>query len=441
LGDGVTADEPLGHAVAALDPRWVFLADKAVAGQEDRLRRFAAVMRSLPAWPAVAVDSQPNAGARPFGVALRRMSDDAQTFLEIANDSPYPIRLAGVLDAPASAPVDDLGRGLRLSPAPASGGRSLVLDLLPYGVAGIRIGAPRVQLLSVTPYPSEAVLTIVQARFNELSAQLARLNHGLSTTPAEPPNPGFEPAAEDNPPLPVESVAKISSSATGSKAPSADSPPLSTGWRLEEKTARSNSIAIDAENPHLGHGSLRLTAPAAPASVVSELFVPNTQSSLEFQVYFRASAAGSKVRVWIDGESGGKPYVRRSELTVSTEWEPRAVRASDIPASGLDTARIRFEMMTPGVLWIDDLRVGSETPSKSARLNARITLLAALQAYREQRFADFARLAESHWIRQSSTAANNRLARANDLPSKVGARPDGSSDAPASPLPSERKLR
>ena len=122
LGDGVTADEPLGHAVAALDPRWVFLADKAVAGQEDRLRRFAAVMRSLPAWPAVAVDSQPNAGARPFGVALRRMSDDAQTFLEIANDSPYPIRLAGVLDAPASAPVDDLGRGLRLSPAPASGG-------------------------------------------------------------------------------------------------------------------------------------------------------------------------------------------------------------------------------------------------------------------------------------------------------------------------------
>ena len=104
-------------------------------------------------------------------------------------------------------------------------------------------------------------------------------------------------------------------------------------------------------------------------------------------------------------------------------------RASDIPASGLDTARIRFEMMTPGVLWIDDLRIGSEAPSKSARLNARITLLAALQAYREQRFADFARLAESHWIRQSNTAPNNRLARANDLPSKVGARPDGSSDA------------
>jgi hypothetical protein len=116
------------------------------------------------------------------------------------------------------------------------------------------------------------------------------------------------------------------------------------------------------------------------------------------------------------------------------------VRASDIPANGLDKARVRFEMMTPGVLWIDDLRVASETPSKSARLNARITLLAALQAYRERRFADFARLAESHWIRQSSTAALSRLARANDVPS-VGERSDGSHDASASPLPSERKLR
>jgi hypothetical protein len=441
LGDGVTADEPLGHALAALDPRWVFLTEKAVAGQEDRLRRFAAVLRSLPAWPAVTVDSQPNAGARPFGVALRRMSDDAQTFLEIANDSPYPIRLAGVLDAPESAAVEDLGRGLRLSPVPAAGGRSLVLDLLPYGVAGVRIGAPRVQLLSVTPYPSEAVLTIMQARFNELSAQLARLNHGLATMSAEPPNPGFEPAAQNDPPLPVETIAKQSSSAAGKATPDPGSPALPTGWRLDEKTAGSSSIAIDAENPHLGRGSLRLTAPAAPASVVSEPFVPSAQSSLEFQVYFRASAAGSKVRVWIEGESGGQPYVRRSELTVSTEWEARAVRASDIPPVGLESARLRFELMTPGVVWIDDLRVGSETPSKSARLNARITLLAALQAYREQRFADFARLAESHWIRQSSTAALSRLARANDLPSKVGERPDGSSDASASPLPSERKLR
>ena len=58
--------------------------------------------------------------------------------------------------------------------------------------------------------------------------------------------------------------------------------------------------------------------------------------------------------------------------------------------------------MTPGILWIDDLHIRGETASRSARLNAQRTLLAALQAYREQRYADFARLAGSHWIRQSA---------------------------------------
>ena len=39
-------------------------------------------------------------------------------------------------------------------------------------------------------------MTSMRARFNELSAQLTRLNHGLSASPAEPANPGFEPNVE-----------------------------------------------------------------------------------------------------------------------------------------------------------------------------------------------------------------------------------------------------
>ena len=193
LGEGPAADEPLGHALAALDARWIFVAGKAISGHEERVRRFAAVLRALPAWPAVAIGTQGDSNPKPFGVAVRSMSDGAQTFLAIANDSPYPIRLASMLDAPGSASVEDLGRGLRLSPLPEPGGRQLVLDLLPFGVAAIRVAAPRVKVSSVTPYPSESVLTAMQARFDELTVQLARLNRGLTAGPAEPVNPGFEP--------------------------------------------------------------------------------------------------------------------------------------------------------------------------------------------------------------------------------------------------------
>jgi hypothetical protein len=93
------------------------------------------------------------------------------------------------------------------------------------------------------------------------------------------------------------------------------------------------------------------------------------------------------------------------------------------------------------VLWIDDLHVRAESTSRSARLNAQITLLAALQAYREQRFGDFARLAESHWIRQSNPTAAARLARANRPAPNEGVRTNRSNSASASALPSERKLR
>ena len=74
LGDGPAADEPLGHALAALDSRWVFLAEKAVSGQEERLRRFARVLCALPAADAPA-ELPADAISKPFGVVVRTLGD------------------------------------------------------------------------------------------------------------------------------------------------------------------------------------------------------------------------------------------------------------------------------------------------------------------------------------------------------------------------------
>ena len=178
-----------------------------------------------------------------------------------------------------------------------------------------------------------------------------------------------------------------------------------------------------------------------PASVISESFVPNNRSSLTIEAFFRSSRPETKVRVWIEGSSAGKPYVRRTEMTVSKGWEGRAVRASDVPAGGLDSARLRFELLTPGSLWIDDLHVPNETTSRSGLLNARRTLLEAIQAYREERYAEFARLASSHWIRESSAAATTRVAPRHGKPIKIrrGAGREGSSEPSA--LSPDRKRR
>ncbi len=223
LGDGPAADEPLGHALGALDSRWVFLAEKAAAGQEERLRRFARVLGALPAKDGPA-DALADAIPKPFGVVVRNLDQADQTFLEIANNSPYPIRLAGKLGVPAGAALEDVGRGVHLTPIARADGSNLVLDLLPYGVAAIKIGAPRVRVLSVSAYPSEAVMTSMRARFNELSAQLKRLNQGLSAGPAEPANCGFEPRASVKEPLAGGPLVKVASTTSGG------APNWAAGW-------------------------------------------------------------------------------------------------------------------------------------------------------------------------------------------------------------------
>jgi hypothetical protein len=305
----------------------------------------------------------------------------------------------------------------------------------------------------VTPYHSEAVLIAMQARFRELSALLARLNRGLAASASEPVNPGFEPEAappaDTAMPLPPLPEPADPPQPTVGAGPSVA--PALAGWHLEgpkegepgAARATAAAIAVDRENPHSGRGCLRLAAPAVSASVVSDPFVPNVQSHLTIQAFFRSEPAEARVRVWIEGEAGGQPYVRRSELTVPAGWTGLAVRASDLPPGGLDSARLRFEMMSPGVLWIDDLHIASDPAANPARLNAQRTLLAALQAYRERRYAEFARLSASHWVQPSGASAWARLAGASGpdapQPGRGAARPGAS--AAASALPPDRKLR
>ena len=226
-------DEPLGHALAALDAQWVILAVPAIAGHEERLRKFASVLRALPAWPA-----QPSVASgdqKDYGIAVRALGDQTQTFLEIANDTPYPIRLAGLLDAPAAASVEDLGRNLRLVPQAATGGRQLVIDLLPYGVSAIRVGAAKARFSDITPYPSDAVLTSMEARYHELSDQLARLNRGSGSGIGEPPNPGFEP----EPLAPVQPASQHAGRTRPRRRPRGSYP--GAGSSRERRIARSRS--------------------------------------------------------------------------------------------------------------------------------------------------------------------------------------------------------
>ena len=78
---------------------------------------------------------------------------------------------------------------LRLRPEADAAGHHLVLDLLPFGVAAVRVGAVEVKIASVVPYPSDAVLDQPRnARYDEVSSQLLRLGRKADADHAGPPD-------------------------------------------------------------------------------------------------------------------------------------------------------------------------------------------------------------------------------------------------------------
>lgn len=133
----------------------------------------------------------------------------------------------------------------------------------------------------------------------------------------------------------------------------------------------------------------------------------------------RTDREGAKVRVWIEGEAGTEVVVRHADVPVGLEWGERSVRVPSLPEGGLDALRLRYEWLgpVPGSLWLDDVSVQGQGPSERDKRVQRL-LAEAVQAYRLKRYADFARLAGSRWVRERGEALESpvRTGQATDLP-------------------------
>ncbi len=171
IGEGAAGDEFFGHAVAVLDARWVVVGVSAALGQEDRLRRFEKVFSSLPT-----PGRQAPSNRQSIGVAVRPVVAGKSTYVELANDAPYTVRIELALEMAPKTRIDDLGREASLTPEPTEKGGRVVLDLAPYGVSVLRVADPHLKLASVSPRPTPAVLAEVKAKARELSERLERLS-------------------------------------------------------------------------------------------------------------------------------------------------------------------------------------------------------------------------------------------------------------------------
>ena len=411
MAEGPAGDEPLEHALASIDATWVFVAGSSVAGQEERLRRFTRVFAALPASPRGVADPR-----LASGVVARPIRSGAETFLAMANDSPYPILLETTFAALSQPTVDDLGRGIRLEPDRGPNSTRLVIELPPFGVAATRLGTSDIRLASVTPYPGPAVLDGMKAQYEDLATTLDRLkrlqsggSHGTG-----PANAGFE-----------------SNLILTAIDPATNSPGV-VGWDLVDGPGPSG-LELDRDRPHSGRESLRLDARGGPAGIESAAFHPEARTNLVVRGWLRADRPDARVRVRIEGQSPHRGYLRQFDVPVRGDWTRVEVRAPGLPDGGLETARVRFELLATGRLWVDDVAVTGDILGESELVNARRDMMGAIEAYREKRYGEFARLAGS--------SATRHVAGAASAATVAGDRSGLIRTGDASALPSERRKR
>lgn len=399
-----------GHAVAALDVRWIMLGQRAVCGYEEKIGRFARVFRALPSPEETALTPRLSTG-----VAVRSWSVDGRTYVGIANDTPYEILQSTRLSAPLQTPVDDLGRGVRLEPSEAEGGgQLLVLRLPPFGVSAVRLGAPAVKVEPMGTYLPG--LAEIEAQVADLSARLGRV--GGNGELVGLPDPGFEHGVSQ-----AEGAGAMPAAAMGAEVGAEPSSPHvePLNWVLAGSAL--NRVSLDFEKPRSGRSALRLEIRELPAAVLSQAFLPPGGRELRARLWLRSNRPDGRVRIWFEGASRGESILRRVELPTSVDWTEHGVRLSDMPAEGLDRLQLRVEWLGPveGTLWLDDLSIIGEGESESGR-RAHLALLEALQAYRGKRYADFARLLGVHrarrgWPWHDRTESNPvRTGRSTDLP-------------------------
>jgi hypothetical protein len=194
------------------------------------------------------------------------------------------------------------------------------------------------------------------------------------------------------------------------------------------------TIRIDKASPHDGSQSARLASTGAAGGLVSRAFAPPATGRLAVSVWLRTPDATRQppMRLAVEGKTAGRTFYRFAEFGLATEgqatvrpipveWGQFVIEVNDLPLESLSAVRVRFDLLGPGEVSIDDVqlcelafsRVEQKellkliTPAPVQLQNGQIAdCIRLLEGYWPQFLVEYVRLAEAPAARRAEPAAN-----------------------------------
>ncbi len=388
--------QPLAHGAAARKAYALALAEGDFTilldggellplGQEDILRDMRSILQRLPTGAqATHVEKQP--------VLLRAYAEPGALTLLVVNTSPWQADAQVVLDLPRAAAMEPLVSAAdsanafepRMFPA---GRQSWSIALEPYDVQAVRIPVSGVTVADLQAKVSDAAHTELANRIAELSDR--------DTAPRLYPsvmNPDFEPMS-------------------GREA--------LPGWTLVAN-AGTATAELDATAPRAGKTAVYFESRGQYAALESNSFPIPATGQFAMLVFLRrqAASAHAAVRMIIEADQPGRPYRRAvlvgaaqaSPYDLTEQWRAYPLLVNDLPLDSNAQMRIKFEMIAPGEVWLDEIKtypllfpLNFYSWQEPERLQLAKLIYAADTFQKTGKITDCIRLLEGYWSRFLAT--------------------------------------
>lgn len=364
------------HALATLDSQAIFDGGWLLPlGQEAAWGDLGALYRDLPDSPFGQVADVPQP------LTVRMLSWQDRTYVYVVNDSPWSTQAALSLRIPPNCTAKALGVAADLpSPAQPGGESEWVIDLDPYDAAGIVFDNPGASVTAVRA-------TVEERATQELSQRVSDLIDRVAVLTESPPawksldDTGFE-----------------------------NEPPAGQafdGWEAFEEWGL--SARRDAEGPQAGAHCMHLSVVDGRGYLRSNPLPTPRTGRLTATFWLRTDDVASQppMRVAVTGRQAGQEFYEFETLgkaavkkwRLGEEWRKFEVSFSNLPLDGWETLRLRFDLLGPGDVWIDDVVLRDLVLAKDQQEEWRFTVSMAALHLKQGDIVDCQRLLDGYWPR------------------------------------------
>jgi len=334
------AGRPLAESLIAADAEIVF--DMRLA-----LAEFAAADAGAAAFAALPVGQVSAVPDVPAPVVIRLLPQGGgATWMRVINAGAAPGRIriglegrpAGVVDVVDRSRIELGADGVATVQVGPWGVRTLLVD------GDVTVRSARIEY-------DETVAAAVAARIQDLRRRRAALEMPQPLDVLD--NPGFE----------------VGPDALGAAFVDGGRAGAVTGWELVEQRRGTLDFVPGVRPPGAGGGpgrGLAFSSVNGLASLHSNPFPPPPTGRVSVAVWLRIEdgAPQPPLRIAVEGLHDDREYYRFAAVgglaggrPLTAEWAQFVLPVDDLPTAGLESLRVRFDLLGPGRVLIDDVRV------------------------------------------------------------------------------------